>query len=302
MRVFVTGATGFVGRVVVPELLGAGHRVAGLARSDKSAAALEAAGAEVHRGSLDDLESLRSGAAAADGVIHLAFNHDDFADFAANAAQDRRAIEVLGDALAGSGRPLVITSGTAGAAPGEIATEDSMPDPASAASPRFGTETTALAFADRGVRVSVVRLPPSVHGEGDKGFVPQVIAAARAKGVSAHPGDGAQRWPAVHRLDAARVFRLALESASAGTRLHAVGDEGVPIREVAEVIGRHLGVPVTSIAPEAAYDHFGFVGAALALDIPASAERTRKELGWQPEQPGLVADLEAGHYFAEVAQ
>jgi nucleoside-diphosphate-sugar epimerase len=299
MRVFVTGATGFVGSVVVRELLGAGHQVLGLARSDASAAALAAAGAEAHRGSLDDLESLRAGAAAADGVIHLAFNHDDFARFAASAQQDRRAIETLGEALAGSGRPLVITSGTAGAAPGRVADEDMTPDPAAITSPRFGTETVALAFAGRGVRVSIVRLPPSVHGEHDRGFVPLLIAAARTKGVSAYPGDGAQRWPAVHRLDAARLFRLALESAPAGTRLHAIGDEGVPVREIAEVIGRHLDLPVTSIAPEAAHDHFGFVGAVLALDIPASADRTRKEFDWYPGQPGLLADLETGHYFAE---
>ena len=298
MRVFVTGATGFIGSVVVRELLGAGHQVLGLARSDASAAALEAAGAEAHRGSLDDLESLRAGAAATDGAIHLAFNHD-FTDFAASAQQDRRAIEALGEALAGSGRPLVITSGTAGAAPGRVVDEDTVPESTAVTSPRFETETVALAFAGRGVRVSVVRLPPSVHGEHDQGFVPQLISAARTKGVSAYPGDGANRWCAVHRLDAARLFRLALESAPAGTRWHAIGDEAVPVRELAEVIGRHLDVPVTSIAPEAAYDHFGFVGAVLTLDIPATAERTRKELDWQPEQPGLLADLEAGHYFSE---
>jgi nucleoside-diphosphate-sugar epimerase len=296
MRVFVTGASGFIGSAVVPELIAAGHQVLGLARSELSAQALEAAGAQVHRGDIEDLESLRAGAESADGVVHLAFKHD-FANYAGAAEADRRAIDALGGALVGSGRPFVVTSGLAGFALGRTMTED---DAASPDSPRF-SEQAALAFTSRGVRVSVLRLPPSVHGEGDHGFVPRLIDIARKKGVAAFPGDGSNRWPAVHRLDAARLFRSALESAPAGARLHAVGDEGVPVREIAGAIGRHLGLPVASIAPEMAVDHFGWLGVFFSLDVPASSTITRELLGWQPTRPGLLDDLDEGHYFRDRA-
>jgi len=296
MRVFVTGATGFIGSAIVAELTHAGHQVVGLARSDASAAALAAAGAAVHRGALDDLEGLRHGAAAADGVIHTAYIHD-FTDMAAAAATDRRALEALGAALAGSGRPLVFASGTAGVAQGRLATEQDSGDPTSPAAHRMATERLVLGLAAHGVRASAVRLPPTVHGRGDHGFVPRLIAIARERGVSAYIGDGANRWPAVHRLDAARLFRLALEQAPAGTPLHAIGDEGIPVRAIAEVIGRHLDVPPVAIAPQDAGTHFGFLGAFFGADIPASSVQTRVRLGWQPTQPGLIDDLEQGHYF-----
>lgn len=291
MRVFTTGATGFVGRAVVRELLAAGHGVVGLARSDASAEALANAGAEVHRGSLEDPDGLREAAAASDGVVHTAFHHD-FSDFENATAMDRRAIEAVGGALVGTHRPLVIASGTGGITSGAVATEDSVPDAGSPAAARFASEQAALSFADRGVRASAVRLPPSVHGEGDHGFVPMLVEAARERGASAYPGDGSNRWPAVHRLDAAHLFRLALESAPAGARLHAVAEEGVPVRDIAEAIGDHLRVPTTSIAADAAQDHFGFLGLILCLDTPASSARTREQLGWQPERTGLLADVE----------
>ncbi len=292
MRVFVTGASGFIGSAVVSELISAGHQVLGLARSDSSAQAVEAAGAQVHRGDLENLDSLRAGAESVDGVIHLAFNHD-FTDYTGAAETDRRAIDTLGGVLAGSDRPFVVTSGLAGFALGRTMTEDDAVDPNS---PR-ASEQAALAFTSRGVRVAVLRLPPSVHGGGDHGFVPRLIDIAREKGVAAYPGDGANRWPAVHRFDAARLFRLALQSAPAGARLHAIGDEGVPVREIAGAIGRHLGLPVTSIAPEAAVDHFGWLGAFFSLDVPASSTLTRELLGWRPTRPGLLDDLEQAHYF-----
>jgi len=297
VRVFVTGATGFVGSAVVPDLLAAGHEVVGLARSDRAAAALASAGAEVHRGDLDDLDSLRAGAARADGVIHTAFVHD-FSRMAEAGRTDLRAVETLGAALEGSGRPLVVTSGIGLLAPGRLATEADMPDPASHAAHRAPSEVATLALAARGVRSSLVRLPPTVHGEGDHGFVPFLIDIARRTGVSAYIGDGANRWPTVHRLDAARLFRLAVESAPAGATLHAVEEEGVPTREIAAIIGRHLDVPVASLRTEEAAEHFGWLSAFFAADVPASSAATRELLGWHPTGPGLLDDLAAGHYFA----
>jgi nucleoside-diphosphate-sugar epimerase len=299
MRVFVTGASGFIGSAVVQELLGAGHEVVGLARSASSADALLAAGAEVHRGDLDDLDSLRAGAEASDGVIHLAYVHD-FSKFEDNARVDLRAIEAIGDALAGSGRALVIANGTLMLrADGRPATEEDRGDPAARLGRRLN-ERLLLGLADRGVRSASLRLPPTVHGKDDHGFVPMIIGVARERGVSAYVGDGANRWPAVHRLDAAALFGLALEEASAGAVLHGVGEEGVPVREIAEVIGRHLELPVASVSAEQAPEHFGFLGAFLGADSPASSSLTRTRFGWKPVQPGLIEDLEQGHYF-EVA-
>ena len=292
MRVFVTGAAGWIGSAVVPELLAAGHSVLGLARSDANATAIEAAGADVHRGNLDDLESLRAGAAEADGVVHLAYVHD-FSQMQAAAVTDRQAIDALGAELAGSGRPFVIASGLLGLTTG---TERDRPEPA--VHPRVGNAQAVLDLAAENVRTSVVRLPPTVHGDGDHGFMSVLVATARAKGVSGYIGDGMNRWPAVHRLDAARLFRLAVEAAPAGSVLHAVGDEGVPIRSIAEVIGRELELPVASVAPE----HFDWLGHFLAVDCPATSTLTHELLGWQPTQPGLIEDLEAGHYFHEPAR
>ncbi|NOK31640.1 SDR family oxidoreductase [Corallococcus exercitus] len=293
MRVFVTGASGFIGSAVVPELLGAGHQVVGLARSEASARALEAAGAQVHRGSLDDPDSLRAGAAKADGVIHLAFIHD-FSQYEASIRADTRAIEVFGEVFQGSQRPLVIASGMAGLAPGRTAVETDPPP----AHGRGVSEETMLALATRGVRTAIVRLPPSVHGEGDHGFVPHLIASARQKGVSVYIGEGTNRWPAVHRSDAARLFRLALERAPAGSKLHAVDDGGVPTREIASVIGRRLGVPVVSKTPAEAGEFLGFLATFFALDAAASSALTREQLGWRTEGPGLLADLDNDYYFA----
>ena len=311
MRVFVTGASGWVGRGLVPELTAAGHEVVGLARSDASAAALQAAGVEVRLGSLDDLDTLREAALSSEGVIHLAFKHDIAfsGDFAGATDADRRAIETFGEALVGTDKPFVIASGilaVLGVPPGVVATErDGLAAPTGdrevpieGARGRLANAHYALALAQRGVRSSVVRLPPTTHGEGDNGFVPIAIGFAREKGAAAYVGDGANRWPAVHRDDAARLFRLALESAPAGSVLHAVGEEGVPIREVAEIFASHLDVPSVSVTPEQAGEYVGFLGGFWGFDGPASAQITRDLLGWEPTRPGLVTDLEDGHYFS----
>src|SRR6516162_8743293 len=292
MRVFVTGASGWIGSAVVPELIGAGHQVLGLARSDSSAAAITAAGAEVLRGDLHNLDALHAGAAGCDGVIHLAFIHD-FTDFEASVGADRRAIETMGAALEGSGKPLVIASGSP-ALPGRVATERDDSAPGSPVAARAANARAALDMAARGVRSSVVGLPRTVHGDGDRhGFIARMIGIARDKGVSGYVGDGSSRWPGVHVLDAAYLFRLAVERAPAGSRLHAVGDEGVPTRDIAEVIGRHLSLPTASVPAE----DFGWLGMILAVDQPASGALTRELLGWRPVQPGLIEDLDKGHYF-----
>jgi nucleoside-diphosphate-sugar epimerase len=307
MRVFVTGASGWIGRAVVPDLTAAGHEVVGLARSDASAQALQAAGVEVRLGSLDDLAVLHDTAASCDGVIHLAFKHDIAfsGDFAGAVDADRRVIETFGAALAGTGKPFVIASGLLGIAPGRVATErDGLAAetgdhqvPASGAEGRLANAQYTLALADRGVRSSIVRLPPTCHGDGDNGFMAIAIGFAREKGAAAYIGDGANRWPAVHRDDAAHLFRLAVESAPAGSALHAVGDEGVPIREVAEVFAAHLGVPAVSVSQEQAGEYVGWLGGFWGLDSPASAQITRELLGWEPTRQGLIADLNEGHYF-----
>ena len=307
MKVFVTGASGWIGSAVVPELIEAGHKVLGLARSDASAAALTAAGVQVQRGTLDDLDSLRSAAAASDGVIHLAFKHDIAfsGDFQGAVDADRRTIETFGEVLAGSDRPFVIASGLLGLTPGRVATERD-PEPGAARptggpAGRLDNAQMTLSFASHGVRSSVLRLPPTVHGEGDDGFMATLIRIARASGVCGYIGDGSNRWPAVHRLDAAHLFRLALEKAPAGSVLHAVGDEGVPIRDIAEVFGRHLDLPVVSISPEDAGKHFTWMGGFIGLDSPASCVLTQELLGWRPVHPGLLADLDQGHYFKNKA-
>jgi nucleoside-diphosphate-sugar epimerase len=299
MRVFVTGASGHIGSAVVPELIEAGHSVTGLARSDSSAATLQAWGAEPLRGTLDDLDLLRSAAAASDGVIHLAFKHEAMrtGDMAGAAAADLRAIETMLDALAGTGKPFVGTSGTlllAMAALGRTGTEaDVLPGGG-----RADAENLVIAAASRGVRSSVIRLPPTVHSSLDHhGFIPALIGFARAAGAAGYVGDGASRWPAGHTLDAAHLYRLALEAAPAGSRLHGVGDEGVPFKEIAEAIGRNLNVPVGSVAREDAAERFSFLADFVQLDNPTSSEATQALLGWKPEHPALIADLDEGHYF-----
>jgi nucleoside-diphosphate-sugar epimerase len=295
MKIFVTGATGFVGSAVVSELIGAGHQVVGLTRSDASATALTALGASPYRGSLEDLDSLGNGAAAADAVIHTGFDHD-FSNFAQNCEKDRRAIRALGHGLDGTNRPLLITSGLTLQAKGNVATEQDAAVPASEAYPRV-SEATAVALAATGVNASVVRLPPSVHGIGDHGFVPTLIVLAREKGASAYIGDGMNRWPAVHRLDAARVFRLALECGSSNGPYHAVAEEGVLFKDIATVIAQRLGLPLVSIAADEAASHFGWFSHFAAMDIPTSSAGTRMQLGWQPDQVGLIADIDQASYF-----
>lgn len=290
MKVFITGGSGWVGTAVVPELIAAGHEVTALARSERSAEALSAQGAQLVSGGLDDLDVIREQAAVSDGVVHLAFRHD-MADFAEAAAVDAGVVAVLGDALSGSGKPLVITGGTPGV-PGVIADETHRAAPGTPAIGREIVSDAALAFADQNVRSSVIRLPRSVHGMGDHGFVAMLAKIARDEGVSGFVGDGDQRWPAVHVQDAARLYRLALESAPAGSVLHAVGDEGIPFREIAEAIGRAVGSPAGPVDPQ----HLGFLGMLASVDQPATATRTRQLLGWAPERPGLIADIEAGAY------
>lgn len=306
MRIFVTGASGWIGSAVVPELLGAGHEVVGLSRSDASAQHLVAAGAVVQRGDLDDPNGLAEAAAASDGVVHLAFQHELAwsGDFAAAAAADRRAVEAMGAALAGSDRPFVLASGMLGLSQGRASTEHDglVPSAAVRANPagrRSSTALLTLSLAGTDVRSSVLRFPPTVHGDGDQGFVARLVGIARRRGVAGYVGDGTNRWPAVHRSDAARLARLAVESAPAGSVLHAVGDEGVPFREIAEVIGRHVGLPAMSIPPTDAAEHFGFLGPIVPVDSPANAEITRELLGWEPTGPSLLADLEQNHYYRQ---
>jgi nucleoside-diphosphate-sugar epimerase len=296
MRVFVTGSTGFVGSAIVAELIHAGHHVIGLVRSDAGAKSLIAARAEVYRGDLEDLESLRSAAANADAVIHTAFNHD-FSKYVANCEADRQVIESLGDALTGSGKLLIVTSGTgmANSGPGILATEHDPPA-SSKLVPRAASEEAAASVAGRGVRTAIVRLP-QVHDTVKQGLITYAIQVAREKGVSAYVGEGLNRWPAVHRLDTARLYRLALEKADPGDRFHAVAEEGVFVRDIAEAIGRGLKVPVVSLSPEESAQHFGWLGAFVGWDVPASSVRTRERLAWNPTGPGVISDLENMRYF-----
>jgi len=295
MRVFVTGATGFIGSAIVQELISNGHQVIGLARSEKAAKSLIAAGTEVHKGDLEDLESLRKGAAAADAVIHTGFNHD-FSKFKDNCEKDRSVIEALSSVLAGSDRQLIITSAIGILPKGHIVTEETMPVSGPNANPRIASEEAAASALAHGVKVSIVRLPPSVHGEGDHGFVSNLIGIASATGVSAFVGEGNNFWPAIHRLDAAHLFRLVLENGSSGV-YHAVAEEGVPFREMVSVIGRRLSIPVVSKTLEEANNHFTWFTHFAMMDISASSHLTQKQLGWNPTQFGLMEDLDSTHYF-----
>jgi nucleoside-diphosphate-sugar epimerase len=296
MRVFITGASGWIGSATVDEVLAAGHEVVGLARSDTSAASLEAKGAQVRRGDLDDLDSLRAGAQDADAVIHLANKHD-FNDPAVSNRAERNAVQTLGEALVGSGRPFLVASGAAGLTTGREATEDDPSPFHGPDAPRGGSENLALEYVDRDVRSVSLRFAPTVHGDGDHGFVAALVGVARSQGVAAYVGDGTNRWSAVHRSDAARLVRLGLEKAPAGALLHAVDESGVPTRDIAEAIGRGLGVPVRSVRPEDAAAHFGWIGVFFAMDLPASSTLTRELLGWTPTGPTLLEDLDAGSYF-----
>jgi nucleoside-diphosphate-sugar epimerase len=295
MRIFLTGATGFIGSAIVPELISAGHQVLGMTRSDAGARSLIAAGAEVHRGDLEDLESLRRGAAMSDGVIHTAFNHD-FSNFVAICETDRRAIEAMGSVLVGSDRPLLITSGTGmgNVVPGQPASEENF-NP-NHPNPRKASELAGVSVAELGVNVSVMRLP-QVHDTVKQGLITYLVAVAREKGISAYVGDGLNRWPAAHRLDTTRLYRLAIEKGSAGARYHAVAEEGVPVREIAEAIGRGLRVPVVAKSPEEAGEHFGWLAQFVGFDMPASSVLTQQRLGWRPTGPGLISDLDHMQYF-----
>jgi len=295
MRVFVTGASGWIGSATVDELLAAGHEVTGLARSDASAAALQAKGAHVRRGDLDDLDSIRAGAMDAEAVVHLANKHD-FSDLAGSNAAERGAVQTIGDALVGTGRPFLLASGVAGLTTGRPATEDDASPAHGPDSPRGGGENLALEFVDRGVHSVSLRFAPTVHGAGDHGFIATIAGIARQKGVSGYPGDGTNRWAAVHRTDAARLVSLGLHKAPAGARLHAVAEQGVPTREIAEAIGRAFDLPVTSIAADDVQDHFGWIGTFLAMDFAATSTGTQELLGWRPTGPTLIEDLDAGAY------
>jgi nucleoside-diphosphate-sugar epimerase len=306
MKIFVTGASGWIGSAVVPELLGAGHQVVGLARSEASAQRLEAAGAIVQRGDVDDPDGLAKAAADSDGVIHLAFQHEVAfgGNFPAAVAADRRAVEAMGAALADSDRPFVIASGMAGIVAGRVATEDDglVPTAQARANPagrRAATALLTLSLRGMDVRSSVLRFPPTVHGDGDNGFMATLVGIARQRGVAGYVGDGANRWPAVHRSDAARLARLAVEAAPAGSVLHAVGDEGVPFSEIAQAIGRHLGIPTASVGSADAFEHFAPIGPFAGVDSPATAAITRELLGWEPTGPSLLEDLDQGHYYRQ---